>query len=372
MNIIIFTGIFEPEIGGPAFYVPKLAQGLVEVGHSVHVVSFSDKKYAHQEHKYDFLLTRIVRKSIVSNLIRMFACAWRDIEKYDVVYLFDYTLVGLPIALAAKLKRKKYIVRVGGDYMWEKYMRSASTPVTLRDFYKNNSYRKLNAFYYIIRFVLGGAHHIIFNNDVLGGVYEKFFGIAPNKHSVIYNPSPKVAATAPRKEGGREIIFTGRFIPLKNLSNLIKAFVKLPDSFKLVLIGDGPDLLNLKDTIGALGVADRVIIESPMGKERLWERLLQCYLLVLPSISDISPNLISECLQLHVPFVVTRETFLPFRDQLPLTFDPLDLDQMTDVLLELTRADVYSKYVTNLQNINWNYSWTECVQDHLKVFNSII
>ena len=40
MKILIVTGIFEPEIGGPAEYTPKLAAGLFERGHEVKVLTY--------------------------------------------------------------------------------------------------------------------------------------------------------------------------------------------------------------------------------------------------------------------------------------------------------------------------------------------
>lgn len=39
MRILITTGIFPPDIGGPATYVPQIASGLSERGHQVKVLT---------------------------------------------------------------------------------------------------------------------------------------------------------------------------------------------------------------------------------------------------------------------------------------------------------------------------------------------
>ncbi|MGH7855709.1 MAG: glycosyltransferase, partial [Candidatus Binatia bacterium] len=42
MRVLITTGIFPPDIGGPATYVPKIAGALQEAGHQVSVVTLGD------------------------------------------------------------------------------------------------------------------------------------------------------------------------------------------------------------------------------------------------------------------------------------------------------------------------------------------
>jgi glycosyltransferase involved in cell wall biosynthesis len=42
MEILITTGIFPPDIGGPATYVPTIAKALAERGHQVTVLTTSE------------------------------------------------------------------------------------------------------------------------------------------------------------------------------------------------------------------------------------------------------------------------------------------------------------------------------------------
>ncbi len=42
MNVLIITGIFPPDIGGPASYVPDIAAALAQRGHKITVITLSD------------------------------------------------------------------------------------------------------------------------------------------------------------------------------------------------------------------------------------------------------------------------------------------------------------------------------------------
>jgi len=47
MRILITTGIFPPDIGGPATYVPTIAKALAERGHQVTVLTTSEPENLH-------------------------------------------------------------------------------------------------------------------------------------------------------------------------------------------------------------------------------------------------------------------------------------------------------------------------------------
>ena len=65
MKVFITVGIFPPDIGGPASFVPKVAQLFFDNGNEVKVLCLSDEK--HQDH-YDYDVIRIMR--FTNKLIR--------------------------------------------------------------------------------------------------------------------------------------------------------------------------------------------------------------------------------------------------------------------------------------------------------------
>ena len=51
MNVLVVTGIFPPDIGGPASYVPSISSELVKRGHKITLVTLSDT-IDHDDHAY--------------------------------------------------------------------------------------------------------------------------------------------------------------------------------------------------------------------------------------------------------------------------------------------------------------------------------
>ena len=56
-----YCGIFPPDIGGPASFVPKIAKYLINKGHNVKIICLSDKE--HLTYKDDINVIRINRNS---------------------------------------------------------------------------------------------------------------------------------------------------------------------------------------------------------------------------------------------------------------------------------------------------------------------
>src|SRR5262245_47527366 len=58
LRVCIITGIFPPDIGGPATYVPHIAAALAERGHSITVLTLSNC-LDHDDSQYSFRVVRL-------------------------------------------------------------------------------------------------------------------------------------------------------------------------------------------------------------------------------------------------------------------------------------------------------------------------
>src|SRR3989344_866162 len=101
MRIVVATPLYPPESGGPATYAKALEEELPKLGIEVSVVKYSD-----------------VRKRFFRHL-RYFLRVFRAAHGADIVYALDAVSVGFPAMLAAKLRRKPFVVKVVGDFAWE-------------------------------------------------------------------------------------------------------------------------------------------------------------------------------------------------------------------------------------------------------------
>ncbi|MDO8561380.1 MAG: glycosyltransferase family 4 protein [bacterium] len=386
MRILIVTGIYEPESGGPAMYAPKIAEKLSEAGHRVSVITYSQKEKYDFDARHTFTLKRIVRGNKVLNRARMFLAVFRAARDADIIYMLDWFAAGFPAAFAGLLRRVPYVVRVGGDYLWEqRYLESDAPPVSLEDFYERGLYRWVSfaPFFWVIRFVLSRARTVIFNSDKQGELYRKFYGL--KRVAAIYNPVPKIGkeglargpSTGPATTGGvitKELVFWGRFIVMKNLTTLVRAFAKaqLPEGYMLLLIGDGPRKAEVAQLVQELGLGARVTIQGSMRLHDVLERVKNCRAFILPSWTDISPNQVYEALAIGLPAVVTKENYLSIRDRLPEMIDPASVADIASKL-EMLADDVrYKKFAELFSSIKFNNDWEDVVEKHLEIFTEIV
>jgi len=161
MRILITTGIFEPEAGGPATYTPRIATKLMEEGHEVKVITYSEKASYDFDKDYSFPLIRIVRRGKFSNYLSFFLSVFKEAKNCDLIYSLDWLAAGLPVLLVSRLRNKRYVIRIGGGYIWEKYLMEGHPPMTLQAFYNKKLYKNYKVLFFLIKLVLRGASRVI-------------------------------------------------------------------------------------------------------------------------------------------------------------------------------------------------------------------
>jgi len=388
MRILITTGIFEPESGGPATYTPQLASKLISAGHEVTVITYSDVPRLDADAKYPFKLVRVVRGnppspkttgglSKIFNRINFFFAVFKYVRECDLIYTLDWFAAGLPVSLVARMLGRPYIVRVGGDYLWEqKYLESGATPVSLKDFYERRLFEsgEYTIAFRVIRFVLRGAARVVFNSDVQRTLYIQHYDLVSSGTSTIYNPTPgtedlNIVRDVPTKE----IVFWGRLIVMKNVESLIRAFAQasLPAEYTLTIIGDGPQKAALQRLVSELHLESRVRILPSMDKASVLERVKNARAFVLPSWSDISPAQVYEALAMKLPVLVTKENYLPIRDQLPDMIDPHSVDDIAEKLKMLADDARYAAFVERFKAIHFDHDWDAVTNEHIALFEKV-
>ncbi len=246
MKILIATGIFTPEIGGPATYVPLVAEQFIALGHEVAVVSYSDRASYESDKALSYPVHRVTRSNKISNYWRYFRTLFKLAPKYDLVYCFDHFSAGLPAAMVSRIFVKPLYIRVGGDFIWERY--AEKEMVTLKQYYERALYKKDANRFKLINWIFLTCQGIIFTTEWQKNIFAKYYDLANKKLFVINNPvDQKINIQRDENNISNEIIFAGRFINLNNIFNLVEAFVKWDqDHYKLVLIGDSPLSIKVK------------------------------------------------------------------------------------------------------------------------------
>ena len=123
LEILIASGTFHPESGGPPTYLRALGRELTRRGHGVRVVTYGD---APSDRRYPYPVHRIPRGLPVPSRLALFAReVWRLGRDADLLFVNDY---GLPATLANLALRKPVVMKIVGDFAWEYAVRHGLIP----------------------------------------------------------------------------------------------------------------------------------------------------------------------------------------------------------------------------------------------------
>lgn len=306
MRLVLATGIYPPDIGGPATYVRALAKELVAKGNDVSVITYGKKVVSGEP--FDKLRGGwlVVSVSKALPLIRWFLYA-RALKKHacdaDMVVAFSSVSAGVPLWIS-HLQKPKKILRLGGDFFWERYTsRAASRQAdrggmkSLREWYVT---RHSSLVTRLMGWILNTFDHIVFSTRFQEEIYEQHYQNLP-AHSVIENAIPSGTPLRHQKHDPLRVFFMGRFVGFKSLPALIDAASEMKN-VSLTMVGDGP----MKSRLKSVGVTFIV----PLHGEEKRKLLEEHDLLVIPSITEISPNVALEARASGLPVLLTQETGL--------------------------------------------------------------
>jgi len=369
MKIVIASGIFLPELGGPATYAAKISEEFIKLGHQVKIVTYSDQSEYDFDSSLKYTVLRVKRTHKIANYLNYFKTLSKVAKDADRIYSFDHFSAGIPAALFSIVYKKKFYIRVGGDFIWERYLDYNDSDITLHDFYKNNLHlRSENKRFKIISWVFKKATGIVFTTQFQLKIFRQYYDLSPDKLFVVNNPITK-DIDIKRKSFNKEIIMAGRFIHKNNILNLIKAFKNINDkSYKLVLIGEGAIKDKMENLIKELNLSDSVSVEGKLSREELAKRMSNAYLAIWPSLTDISPNSLLEALSVNVPVISSSEIGFDWLKDKIKTFDPRSIDDITKTINSLLDEKSYQDYQNKIASINYEYTYAQAANDTLNIF----
>ena len=362
MKILLAAGVFYPDVGGPAIHVQKIAERLAAGGLRVQVVAYGDDPSNTQ---FKFKVTRISRK-LPKNIQWFFYLAlviWHS-SFSKIVYAFDPTAAGVPARIATSIFHKPFLIRVGGDPIWEREAEMGRRFLPLEKYYEQGLYLKDKPILYnIIRWVLKGSCRMVVYNQNFKNFYAKYFDVPAEKITVIKNPVFK------REQGSNIlpedpiILFAGRFVAYKNLPLVIKA-VENVGKGKLVLIGSGPE----KDKLHG----SRVAILKSLSQEKLFEHIKQSAICIGPALSEFNPNFILEALSFGKPVLLSRGHGLSVELPEEFLFDPMDQRELERKLHYILQPENYERAVNMVNNLPLRQSWEDVTSAHLDIIETCI
>ena len=292
-KIVIATPLYPPESGGPATYAQVLEQELPKLGIEVVVVKYSD-----------------VRRRFFRHL-RYFRRISKAARTADLVYALDAVSVGFPAMLAAKVRRKPFVVKVVGDFAWEQGSQRFLKLGPLEKFVKSRSIPlSLRPLRFVQSLVVRAATRVVVPSHYLEGIVAQW-GVSRESISVIWNAvsiemtgkvPPNVAAlTRPI------IVSVGRLVPWKGFFTCIEAVKILrADGIQasLVIVGDGPDRKDL-ETQAAKTLGRGFVICGELSKQDTHTTIRHAEIFVLDSSYEGLSHTLIEAVSLGASIVAS-------------------------------------------------------------------
>jgi glycosyltransferase involved in cell wall biosynthesis len=301
--MVLATGISPPDLGGPAPAAANRARERARGGHRVAVVTYGAPRQAPGE----YAVRAVAKEGGPLLRWRRYAAALRDeAADADVVEAFSSVSAGIPTVFA-RLRRPKLVLRLGGDFPWERAT-DRGYPRSLRAWFA-----EMPPSARLIAPILRRFDHLVFSTEYQRELYRQAYAGLPAS-SVIENALPEPVAAAPHalRRPARLLSF-GRFVAFKNLPVLVRALRDLPDC-TLTFVGEGPAEGSIRQALAAHpDTASRVSFRPPAHGEEKARVFAEHDLLVVPSLTDISPNAALEARSAGLPVLLTRETGLSER-----------------------------------------------------------
>lgn len=305
MRVVIVTGIYPPDIGGPATHSADLGQELLARGHRAKIVTLWDGPSVRRSS----LVTRYPRRW--PWWLRLGAVAlWlrRHRSDYDVVYA---TGLHPGAALGAKLAGRPLVAKVPGDPAWERAIRLGLTRSDFPTFQTAPNAPRVRAMRWVRDRSLRAADAVITPSRSLAEIVEtwlegsKRVRVIPNGVRVTESEKEQdsVGGRGPQlAENALHAIYAGRLIPEKRVDVLLKA-ISGTEGVVLDILGDGPHRRDLERTARTLGLGDRVRFLGVRSHPEVLERLRNSDVLVLASSYENLPHVAIEALACGRPIL---------------------------------------------------------------------
>jgi glycosyltransferase involved in cell wall biosynthesis len=298
--VLIVSGIWPPDVGGPASHAPDVAQFLQGRGHEVEVVTTSDVPPATRPYPVHAVPRRHrvgVRHFRGAALIRHRA------REVDVVYttgMFGRSAAGSALA------RKPYVVKLTADPAFERSRRRGLVGGNVDEFQERVGGPAVALLRFGRDVELRRAAHVFTPSSYLREL-ALGWGVAPDRVSVLPNPAPALPELPPRDElrrtfglNGATLAFAGRLTAQKSLERALEA-VAGAGGVRLVIAGEGPDRAQLEERARELGIAERVSFLGAQPRERVVELFRAADAAILSSSWENFPHTVVEALAAGTP-----------------------------------------------------------------------
>ncbi len=300
--MLVTVGIFPPDIGGPATFVPKIAKYFQdELNYEIEILTLSDNKNSNIND--DFSVKRIDRNlPIIYRWLKTIFTIYKLGKNKDLIFVNG---LGTETTIANIFLKKKIIRKVVGDPVWERAYSKAKISESFDEFQVKNygfsiSLQKKVRSFSIKKsdIVVTPSKHL--KNFILNLGFKNKIEIINNG---VFIPEENTNIFT---NDQINITIVSRLVSHKNIKKIIRAISDLNNPFiYLNIIGDGPELNQLQKISLESNNKDNIIFHGKLNRDHINHIFLKSDIYIQASNYEGLPHSLLEAMSYGIPVLCT-------------------------------------------------------------------
>ncbi len=184
------------------------------------------------------------------------------------------------------------------------------------------------------------------------------------------------------KPDEKVIVTTGRLVPKNGIDSLIKSFailhhgpVSTDNQYKLLIVGEGPQKVELQNLAEQLGVREKVVFAGMVSHESLPKYLKISHVFIRPSRSEGLGNSFLEAMAASLPVIGSRIGGIPdfiTHGETGIFCDPLKPEDIAaKINLVVGDNDLRKKIaVEGRKLVREKYHWEKIAQEYRNIYET--
>ena len=256
MKFLLVSGIYFPDIGGPATYIPRIANALIAEGHTVTTLSLTDdvNRNLPEEPWSRILVSRTLLKPF--RFLKTLRLILQSKPSSAGVYSNGlYEECGVSSLFGVQL----LVAKIVGDPIWERFRNSQDSTISIVDFQS----KKLSLIFKVQRVFLVWSLNRFRLITTPSAELAKFISGWGVKSPIEVIPNGINCNLTQKKESDESVVSVSRLVSWKNIDLLIQACAET--NLVLKVIGEGPERARLADTAKEFGADVKFLGELESG-----------------------------------------------------------------------------------------------------------
>ena len=238
-GVCIVSSTFPPDIGGPATFTYNFCKWVHKSGENLRVVTYASIKKIDDE---TLSVSRVyVNEFMISRIIRM---VWRILRAGRGSKYYFATGAFIETYFASTISKKKTVVKIPGDIVWERARNNGLTDLDIEEFQDSKKPIKYSIFRFLFLQSVKSATSVIVPSIYLFNLVKKW-GVADDRIHIVHNSIADEYFISPELNSHEyDVLTVARLVPWKGVSEIIEVCAYL--NLRLCIVGDGPERRNLQ------------------------------------------------------------------------------------------------------------------------------